>query len=119
MDRRAAFAEAGRRHASELRTAGASPDESRSLERMRVGERNSSLVAAARAWQATHPWPEPGTFEREVRPRLEGVSAAAISRATGLSRGYCQLIKRGEAVPHPMWWGVLAGPRGGVYSLLD
>jgi len=64
-------------------------------------------VAAARAWQATHLWPEPGTYERDVRHRLEGVPAAAIARATGLSRGYSQLIKRGEAVPHPMWWEAL------------
>lgn len=64
-------------------------------------------MAAARAWQATHLWPEPGTYERDVRHRLEGVPAAAIARATGLSRGYSQLIKRGEAVPHPMWWEAL------------
>jgi len=105
--RLATFAAAGRRRAAELRSAGTTPDAVRSFERMRIGERNSDLVAAARAWQATHQWPAPGTFERDVRPRLEGVSAAAIARATGLSRGYCQLIKRGEAVPHPMWWETL------------
>jgi CRISPR associated protein, Cas1 family len=102
--RLATFANAGRQRAADLRGAGAAPDASQSLERMRIGERNSSLVAAARSWQATHQWPGPGTYERDVLPWLVSVSAAAIARRTGLSRGYCQLIKRGEAVPHPMWW---------------
>ena len=106
--RLAIFANAGRQRAADLRSAGATPDAVASMERMRVGERNSSLVAAARAWQATHQWPEPGTYERDVRPRLDGVSAAALARETGLSRGYCQLIKRGKAVPHPMWWEQIA-----------
>jgi hypothetical protein len=59
-----------------------------------------------------------GRFAEDVARRPEhggkgdrcprAVSAAAIARATGLSRGYCQLIKRGDAVPHPMWWETLA-----------
>jgi hypothetical protein len=55
---------------------------------MRIGERNSDLVAAARAWQATHRWPEPGTYEQEVDPvsracpRLQSLARQGFPAAT-------------------------------------
>jgi len=55
---------------------------------------------------------DPDTFAEEIQPRLETVSVAAMMRATGLSRPYCTMIRRGGYVPHPRHWGVLAGLGG-------
>lgn len=35
------------------------------------------------------------------------IGAPAVSRATGLSKRYVWLIRRGEYVPHPMHWEAL------------
>jgi hypothetical protein len=72
--------------------------------RRRVAAAASSTVAAAREWQRTHRWPEPGTWEREYAPLVPSLSVVRVVRATGLSEAYCRRIKRGEVVPHPMWW---------------
>lgn len=103
----AAFVTAGVTRAHERREAGVLPRALEPGERRRIGERTSDLVGAARAWQGEHEWPVGGAFEREVLPALEVISAGAIARATGLSRGYCQQIKRGKVRPHPMWWETL------------
>jgi len=44
---------------------------------------------------------DPDTFVQEIQPRLGTVSVVAMMRATGLSRPYCTMIRRGEYVPHP------------------
>jgi hypothetical protein len=36
---------------------------------------------------------------------LRHVSARALARATELSVSHCSNVKKGERVPHPMWWG--------------
>jgi hypothetical protein len=60
---------------------------------------------AARAWQRANPWPtDPDRFARDVQPTLGAVLVATLVAATGLSQAYCRRIKRGEVVPHPMWW---------------
>jgi hypothetical protein len=105
---REAFVSAGVARSQSLRQSGAKPSPE-SFERLRIADQASNRVAEARRWQRDHQWPEPGTYEREVAPAITNVSAASIARATGLSRGYCQLIKRGEAIPHPMWWAALVG----------
>jgi hypothetical protein len=46
-------------------------------------------------------------FEREVRPKLKNVSLLETMRATGLSRTYCGMIRRGVRIPHPRHWEVL------------
>jgi len=52
-------------------------------------------------------------FTAEVLPKLEAVSARALSSATGLSVSYCAEVKRGERVPHPRWWAALGRPTQG------
>jgi len=62
-------------------------------------------VIKARAWQRTHVWPTDMTaFPRDILPCLADLTGRDIATATGLSIGYCLRIKKGEAVPHPMWW---------------
>ena len=50
---------------------------------------------------------DPDRFGREIAPNLQAVSLVAMMRATGLSRPYCAMIRRGERVPHPRHWGEL------------
>jgi len=46
-------------------------------------------------------------FEKEIGPRLGDVSLLETMQATGLSRTYCGMIRRGVRVPHPRHWEVL------------
>jgi CRISPR associated protein Cas1 len=60
---------------------------------------------AALDWDRRNPQrPDPSIFERDILPRLEGVSYSALNRRTGLSRRYCKMIATGEKVPHPRHW---------------
>lgn len=52
-------------------------------------------------------------FKRDVLPRLQRVSLGAMAKATGLSLGYCSMIRRGLYVPHPRHWKALKVISGG------
>jgi CRISPR-associated endonuclease Cas1 len=61
------------------------------------------------AWERAHPEPvDREWFLAEVAPNLLSVSARALARATGLSVSHCAKVKKGERVPHPMWWAKFA-----------
>jgi len=47
------------------------------------------------------------TFAQEIAPKLAAVSLARMMDATGLSRPYCAMIRRGEKVPHARHWARL------------
>jgi CRISPR-associated endonuclease Cas1 len=65
---------------------------------------------AARLWQRENPGPHhKDQFRRDVLPRLQAVTLPQMVRATGLSSKYCLQIRRGERVPHPMYWDALMG----------
>ncbi len=84
--------------------------------RGRLKELASQRVRDARAWQRGHAWPpDPGRFAREILPGLADVPVRELVAATGLSDAYCRRIRRGQVVPHPMWWERLEGllPRPG------
>ncbi len=49
----------------------------------------------------------PAIFEREIKPKLKTISLLETMRATGLSRTYCGMIRRGVRIPHPRHWGAL------------
>lgn len=51
--------------------------------------------------------PDPDTFVREILPGLKTVSVRAMAGATGLTRGYCSMIRRGLYVPHARHWAAL------------
>ena len=109
-----AFRAAGIAATRELRAVGWTP-ELTPAGRARIGRRTTDLVAAAREWQRTHPWPEDlQAFERAILPGLAEVSAAVLAELTGLSVPYCRRVLRGQAVPHPMWWETMR--QLGVYS---
>jgi hypothetical protein len=50
---------------------------------------------------------DPAIFEKEIKPKLGSVSLLKTMRATGLSRTYYGMIRRGVRVPHPLHWEAL------------
>jgi hypothetical protein len=58
-------------------------------------------------WNRTHSRLDPATFTEQILPHLQDVTLAAMSEATGLSKGYCSFIKRGLKVPHERHWDAL------------
>jgi len=74
----------------------------------RRGERNAATLSANVAWERRQSGSfDPDTFAREIGPKLQAVPLAAMMRATGLSRPYCAMIRRGARVPHPRHWEAL------------
>lgn len=61
------------------------------------------------AWEEAHPdRPDTSVFIKTVLPALSGVPIRRLAKATGLSVGYCALIRRGLRVPHPRWWELIS-----------
>ncbi len=50
---------------------------------------------------------DPAIFEKEIVPKLNAVSLLETMRATGLSRTYCGMIRRGVRIPHRRHWEAL------------
>jgi hypothetical protein len=72
-------------------------------------EQSQARLAAERAWEATHEWPDPAVFATEILPAIQTVRTRDLERATGLSRRYLAQIRRGEMTPHPRHWESLLG----------
>jgi len=65
------------------------------------------------AWDRAHPeLPNQEVFSRTVLPVIAGIPIRRLAKATGLSIGYCALIRQGLRVPHPRWWEALARAAG-------
>lgn len=73
----------------------------------RRGKVNRQRQQEIREWESINERPSPETFNLEILPGLSAVTAGEMARATGLSRPYCSMIKRGAYVPHPKHWDVL------------
>ncbi|MDP3983690.1 MAG: CRISPR-associated endonuclease Cas1 [Acidimicrobiia bacterium] len=58
-------------------------------------------------WDARHARPDPSVFVEEILPGLRDVAVSAIVEATGLSRPYCSMIRRGAYIPHSRHWEAL------------
>src|SRR6266508_1560024 len=54
------------------------------------------------------------TFIRDILPGLAAASIRAMAEATGLTRAYCSMIRRGRYVPHPRHWEALQNLAQGV-----
>jgi CRISPR-associated endonuclease Cas1 len=75
----------------------------------RRGKRNAATLRANVAWERRQSDTfDPATFTREIGPKLQEVSLAAMMQATGLSRPYCAMIRRGARVPHARHWEALS-----------
>lgn len=77
--------------------------------RERIGSAARQHITAGRRWAREHGWPPDwDAYRREILPRLADTKVRELAVATGLSVAYCRRIKRGEVVPHPMWWEQLS-----------
>jgi CRISPR-associated endonuclease Cas1 len=91
------------------RGTGDHPTPSRTVNPKRA-EQSQARLAAERAWEARHEWPDPAVFATEILPAIQTVRTRDLERATGLSRRYLAQIRRGEKTPHPRHWeALLAG----------
>lgn len=52
--------------------------------------------AEERAWEAEHEKPDPALFKTEILPAIQTTPTSELERATGLSRRYIAMIRRGE-----------------------
>ncbi len=71
------------------------------------GMKNRQRQYEAQAWDRNNERPDPAIFTSEILPLLRDFTAGEMARATGLSRPYCSMIKRGDYVPHPRHWSTL------------
>jgi hypothetical protein len=74
----------------------------------RRGKRNAAVLRANAEWERGQAGGfDPATFENAIAPKLATTTLAEMMLATGLSRPYCALIRRGVRVPHARHWEVL------------
>lgn len=59
---------------------------------------------AAQDWDERNERPPVEQFTESILPTLANVTIPQMMEATGLSSGYCSMIKRGIKVPHPRHW---------------
>lgn len=106
--RTAKLVRAARRVLAEMRASADDPARSPEAKAKRVAT-NAARREAALAWEQENPGPHnTEKFRREILPGLAEVTLTQMMRATGLSSRYCLRIRRGERVPHPMYWKALA-----------
>lgn len=83
---------------------GLTPEANRKRSETRKRQRAEEL-----AWEREHPdQVDHDWFAKEVAPRLAALSPSAIARATGLSVSHWVKVRKGERLPHPRWWPILA-----------
>ena len=91
----------------ERRLAGSDPAHGGRAAKLR-GKRNSVKLRANAEWERSQAETlDRAIFEIEISPKLKTVSLLETMRATGLSRTYCGMIRRGVRVPHPRHWEAL------------
>lgn len=94
------LAKAARAEAEARRSLGQPSSRSDMRERISASQRKRSEQR-----RAAHPTSgfgsSPSTFTRLVLPRIQSVSASKLAAATGLSPGYCALVRRGLRIPAP------------------
>ena len=97
------LSERATRHLERARAEGRDPAHGATAAKKR-GQKNRQHLLDARKWDKSNERPDAATFIREILPLLEALTAGDLARATGLSRPYCSMIKRGAYVPHPRHW---------------
>ncbi len=90
------------------RAAGTDPAHGGDAGRSR-GRHNAKQHHANDAWnQGNTESQDAGYFTREILPPLQGISLRRMADATGLTEGYCSVVRRGLKVPHRRHWANLA-----------
>jgi hypothetical protein len=107
-ERTGKLVDAARRVLSEMRASHDDPARSPQAVAKRVAT-NAERRQAALAWERKHPGPHDAEeFRREILPALAAVTLPQMMAATGLTSGYCWRIRRGDRVPHLMYWEPLS-----------
>jgi hypothetical protein len=110
FEHRVGVQRAGRANLSKMRAKGEA-DPARAPEaRAKLGATQAKRARERADWNRAHPGekPDPAVFRTEILPWLVGIPVARIARETGLSTIQAWYIRRGERVPHPRFWAVLA-----------
>lgn len=95
---------AGRALRAELRLRGQDPAASDTA-KVKLRHTLRTRRAEESAWDRDNPQVfDPAVFAREVLPLIQGVPVRRLAAMTGLSVGYCALVRRGLRTPHPRWW---------------
>ncbi len=72
------------------------------------GEANGEQHRRNHRWAREHPGQrDEAWFKREIGPKLDAFTLAAIAAATGLSLAACSRVRAGTRVPHPRHWEAL------------
>jgi CRISPR-associated endonuclease Cas1 len=90
-----------------LRATGQDPAHGGEAQRKRSASHRTRMREAEEYEREAGPLPDREIFIQEILPRLRGVSVRAMERATGLTSGYCSMVRRGLFVPHPRHWDAL------------
>lgn len=94
------------RRLADLRESGDDPAHGGSAANKR-GAKTSTELRKSLAWDRSNQRPDPAVFTETILPLLDDATAADMARVTGLSAGYCSMIKRGLKIPHPRHWDAL------------
>ena len=77
----------------------------------RRGAKNSQRARERAEWERRHADTELDAakeqFQQKTLPKLAGSTLGDIVKATGLSKRYASLIRRGVVTPHPMHFDAL------------
>jgi hypothetical protein len=87
----------------------ASPDDpARSQEATaKKREKSRSTSLAMRAWEREHGRGDPGLYEKEVLPQIQGMSVPELIKLTGLNQFHCWKVRKGERRLHARHWDAL------------
>jgi len=109
------FAKAGMARLSKLRAEGADPSHGGEVGRKR-GASNARRARERSIWKALglDVNQEKERFKRDILPRIQDVPLSRIMKATGFSRRYASLARRGLYTPHPVHYDALATLVGGT-----
>lgn len=98
---------AAKRKLAEMRASDRDPAKSPEAIAKRVAT-YAKRKEASRLWEHENPGPhDRADFRDRILPALGHVTLPEMMRVTGLTSGYCWKIRRGERIPHPMYWDAL------------
>ncbi|MCX6071369.1 MAG: hypothetical protein NTU91_11010 [Chloroflexi bacterium] len=99
---------------SKLRAEGADPSHGGEVGRKR-GASNARRAHERSKWKelGLDVDQEKERFKRDILPRLQDVPLSRIMKATGFSRRYASLARRGLYTPHPVHYDALVTLVGG------
>jgi len=75
-------------------------------------EKSRSTSLAMRAWEREYGRGDPEVYEREVFPKIPGMTVPQLVKLTGLSQFHCWKVRKGERRLHARHWTRVAAAAG-------